>query len=212
MVLNLSTGLVFRCPECGRQEIRQINIFEFSGGGHPQVNCSCGFPIATLGCSDYERYWIQFFCIICEEEHRMFFDKKEFWGKRVKHLNCLNSDFQVGLLGPGNVLEEYLQQLRKDLALLINEMDFDDYFNNPQLILSTLDLLHDIAEEGGIDCPCGKPDLEVEMYPDRIKLSCRHCGASSTISARTEKDLRVLRDRGRIKLKKHSRLLLEPDK
>jgi len=202
MLINTNTALAVRCPMCGKLDTRQLSLFDFSGAKPIQIKCQCGFTKAIIGSKRHKQYWLKVPCLLCETEHVFYYSLPEFFAPKVHNIYCAESDIKFGCLGPAELVEQASQN-NDELRQFIHEIGFDDYFENPQVMLESLNYLHDIAEEDGISCACGNIQIDIDIYADKIKLWCQNCGCSRYIMARNENDLKELKKIGKIEMKKY---------
>ncbi len=211
MVIEYFTTISLRCPVCGRLDIHPISIFDFSGKSGKDIYCECGYRKVKLGNKNFKRFWIQFSCIICEMEHTLYYTPAEFWGLRLLTIHCPDTDLKLGYLGPEILVQGEIQDQQQDLDDMIKDLGFDDYFRDPEVMLGVLDILHDIAETGGLFCQCGNRNIDIDMYPDKIELLCRNCQGITMINARTVSDLEQLKETKRVILIKGKNTALHSD-
>lgn len=209
-VINYLTTISLRCPVCGKLDVHPVGIFDFSGDGCKEIYCECGYKKVKLSTKNFRRYSLQFNCIICELEHTLFFSPEEFWSSQLLTVRCPDTDLKLGYLGPEVLVQNEIRD-QQDLDSMIKDSDFEDYFCDPEVMLGVLDILHDIAEAGGLICQCGNRNIDIDMYPDKIELICRDCHGMTMINARTTADLEKLKERNRIVLTKGKSSALHSD-
>lgn len=189
MVLELSTAFAMRCPVCGRLEVDQINIFQLSGNRKHTIYCECGSEKAIISRKGSSYLVMDYYCIICDYKHSIVIPKEKFWTKN--HLNilgCLETDLSLGYYGPYKLIKEELESQQRDLASLADELGFDDFID-PELMLEVLDYLHDSAANSNLYCECGSHDINIELFSDKVELTCNNCQASLIIPAAYREDL-----------------------
>ncbi|MFW5991590.1 MAG: hypothetical protein ACOCQN_00165 [Halanaerobiaceae bacterium] len=189
MVIEKSTAFAMRCPTCGRLDVEQINIFQLSGDGEVVFRCDCGTTKATIRKRGGSYISVNYYCIICDKPHSIVLPKNIFWSR--KHLNtlhCLDTDLNLGYFGSYRLIREELERQQEELNSMANELGFDE-FADPEVMLEILDYLHDIAATGGLYCECGSHNINIELFSDKLELSCHHCNARLKISAAKRADL-----------------------
>ncbi|MFW6306825.1 MAG: hypothetical protein ACOC1N_05545 [Bacillota bacterium] len=189
MMLELSTAFAMRCPTCGRLDVNQLNIFQLSGGQEVSFYCECGTHKASIIRKGPRYINVRYFCIICDIEHSIVFSSRIFWSR--KHLNslfCLDTDLNLGYFGSYKLINEELDRQQEELNSMADDLGFDD-FVNPEIMLGVLDYLHDIAATGSLFCECGSHIISIELYSDKVELSCQTCNAVSYIQASKQSDL-----------------------
>ncbi len=193
MVIELSTAFAMRCPTCGRLDIHQLNIFQFSGEGTRDIYCGCGTHKANIRKNGSNYISIRYYCIICDTEHNSILPKKIFWSrKQINSLACLDTDLNLGYYGSYRLIKEELDRQQEELNSMANELGFDE-FADPEIMLEVLDYLHDIAADGGLYCECGSHDINIELHSDKLELSCNKCHSIRQILASKKDDLESLK-------------------
>ncbi|MCG8638685.1 MAG: hypothetical protein MI862_03060, partial [Desulfobacterales bacterium] len=186
-------------------------IFDFSGKKEIEIHCMCGYKKIKIGTKNFKRFWVQFNCIICELEHTLFFSARQFWGNNLLTIHCPDTELKLGYLGPECHVQGEIQDQQQELDAMIKDLGFDDYFCDPEIMLGVLDILHDIAEAGGLLCQCGNRNIDIDMYPDKINLICRECKGMTKINAHTNVDLERLKNSTQIILPKGKSSALHSD-
>ena len=200
MLINLSTTIALSCPACGRMEKQKINIFELPASELKDISCSCGTKKASIKRKENSQLEMSYFCMHCNTSHKINISEKKFWySEKLFPLSCKEIGLNPGFFGPPALVEEELQQERKDLELMAAELGFDD-FKNPDIMLQVLDFIHDIAAEDGLKCECGSDTINIELFSDKIQLICDHCGSRLNISAVKKEDLEDLRQLNQVQL------------
>ncbi|MCK8816417.1 hypothetical protein MWH28_03430 [Natroniella sulfidigena] len=200
MLLDFSTTFAWRCPFCGELELNEINIFYFSGTDKLEIKCGCDFTKLVVIKNNSKRYQLKYNCIICESEHRVFYKQSELWSNQVKKIKCVDNGAELGYLGPYTEVKKLADLEEEYLELMMDKLEFEDYFSNPEVMLSVLNILHDIAENSGLTCQCGNDDIEIEMLPGKVKLTCHQCYGAITINAETKDDLLFLKKLRKVKI------------
>lgn len=189
MLLELSTAFAMRCSECGRMELNIIDIFHLSGKQKVSLQCECGTHKAIISRKGSDYISIRYYCIICDSEHNIVLPRKVFWSKR--HLNsivCFESDLNLGYFGSYKLVNEELERQQEELNSMANDLGFDEFIN-PEIMLGILDYLHDIAAKSSLYCECGNHNINIELFSDRLEISCNNCFAVKKIPASTREDL-----------------------
>lgn len=200
MIINLSTTIALSCPACGRLEKETFNIFELPIGELKQLSCSCGAEKAAVKKKKNSQLKINYFCLHCNKAHKITVSAQKFWrSKRLIPLSCQETGLNPGFFGPPDLVEEEIKKEKQDLELMAAELGFDD-FKNPDIMLQALDIIHDIAAEGALNCDCGSDDINIELFSDKIQLICNKCGSHLNIDAVNKIDLKNLKQLNRVQL------------
>ncbi|MBM7622877.1 hypothetical protein [Sporohalobacter salinus] len=199
MVIDYRATLALQCPICGEIESHSFTVFGFSGQDSLEMKCSCGFNKMTITTNKHKQYWLQFACVVCETEHVITYKNNELWSPEVKEISCLENELQLGYLGTEAKVRELIEEEGK-LSSIFSEVGIENYFSSPDIMLSALNSLYDIAESGGLFCQCGNKDIEIDMLPGKIELSCKECDGLITINAETQEDLTFLKNIKKIEM------------
>lgn len=203
MLVTTQSTLALRCADCGRLEVHHLSLFDFAGGRTVRLTCSCGAHKLTIGQKGHQ-VWLRFPCLLCGSTHFLYFPRAAFWAPELKRITCPEAGMDVGFFGLDREPPEPLEpadEVRLDLGRqalseqpggaqeLMEEAGFDDYFDNPQVMYEMLNRLHDLAAGGKLHCPCGNAQVQVEVLPDRIELTCPSCGRWRSLEAESDQDL-----------------------
>jgi hypothetical protein len=121
--------------------------------------------------------------------HVIKIDRKRLGQPGIEKLYCPHKILELGFIGDGEAVEQTIAAHRNEIDRLIQEMESDDFVQNPQVMFEVLNKVHDIAEKGRIYCHCGQNSIEADIHPDCIELKCTHCGGRQVIPATSEEDL-----------------------
>ncbi len=116
------------------------------------------------------------------------------------NLSCQETGMELGCVGPYENIQSYLQTKEEALEILVEEMGGSNYFRDSEIMLEILTHVHALAEEGSLHCPCGEDRVELEIFPDRVELHCRHCSRMAILQSETEEDLSRLKSIAQVEL------------
>lgn len=194
MLIATSTVIALRCSACGKLEEHALSYFDFAGKKTNQVKCSsCETLKLNIGTKDRKRFWLQIPCVLCDAKHMYYFKKHELWNEGAIQIFCSESRVDIGFVGAAKEVSKMVASYEQDLIDLLEEMDQDDFFHNPHIMMEILNQVHDIAEEGYLLCGCGNRQIDVDILPDRLELTCPSCGAVGIIYAETDEDIEFVR-------------------
>jgi len=201
MLISTQRTLALRCPLCGKMEFDPISWFDFSGKDSVQIKCKCGFNKLIINSkNNYRDFYFQIPCLICDEVHIIKFSKTELWGKINLVLRCTTNGQELGYIGSKTAIEKLINQKRDDLDSVINNLGFDDYFTNPQVMYEILNHLHQLADSNQLFCHCGNNQIDIEVFPEKLELHCSFCQSLHIIYAETIEDLRIVKEASKIAL------------
>ncbi|MGM0414097.1 MAG: hypothetical protein ACQEQP_02810 [Bacillota bacterium] len=200
MLIDKNIAMAVRCSKCGLLDIHQLNIFHLSGHKIVPLKCECGHQKISLF-REKDEINLRPYCLVCGKRHDLKVDHKKFWTKStVRSLNCPRTGLNLGYYGPYYILQSKIDRQQKELELLAAGLGFDD-FQDPEIMLSALDLLHDLAAEGNLNCECGSKDIGIDLSEDEIHLDCLRCPGSLNITAVNLADLKFLENSKELVLK-----------
>ena len=190
MVINQVITIAFKCPFCGSVEFNTVSIFDFSGKKEYTVQCSCKDGFVKIAKGKNKRYTVSMPCIACNEVHDYVLDYKTLWLNDIFVLKCPDSKLELCFIGKDDNVRKSVDRYEMQMDILMNEIGYDDYFINNTVMLNTVDKIHDIAEKGNLLCQCGSDDISMEMFYDRVELTCNRCLVQTVIKACTNHDLK----------------------
>jgi len=190
MVINTISTLALYCSRCGKIHMHNISRFNLKNTGRRNLLCSCGQIQATITSSGERQCLLDIPCVLCQTNHVICLDSKRLWHADIDKIYCVQEKFELGFIGERRVITETVNKYKVEFEKLAADMDeYDDYIQNPQVMLETLNKIHDMAEKGGLHCRCGSSAIGAEVLPDGIELECAQCGGQLVIPAQSEQDL-----------------------
>lgn len=203
MLITTVTTLAIRCPECGALEFHNLSRFALSGRAKLQVSCSCGAFLLGVVSRQPGNYWIQVPCGYCETKHIREITGTRLWGKETIFLTCPESGLELGFIGKEGEVKALAESLDTGLETLMDEIGYDEYFNNPEVMHQVMQCVQEIADNGGLYCQCGNNRIEVDVFLDRLELHCTECDSINIVYAETDEDLKVIQEVDTIELAQH---------
>jgi hypothetical protein len=193
LLITTTTALALRCPECGKIKYHSLSLFSFSAKKTLRLTCACGTPLLMISNRDRKVFYFQVECLMCEGKHLQEFFLREIWSGRVLSLMCDETGLEIGFIGPRDQVKKCIANQERSLQEMAEDLGYTDYFANPEIMYEILDCLHKIAEDGKLSCQCGNQQVDVEIFADRIELSCAGCGSFGTIRAETRQDVEAVK-------------------
>ena len=186
--------VAFRCPQCGKIEFRKSSLFEFSGRKSLRISCpGCNHEALVIHTKDYKNFMMTIHCVICNIPHIYYFTRREIRSKEAPVILCCSDyDLELCFIGEKGIVESTVDKYERDLEAFIDELGYDDYFVNSEIMMECLDRLHDLAEMKGISCDCGEEDFGVTLLSDCIELRCQYCKNIHIIPAENRRDVEEL--------------------
>lgn len=189
MIVATEFAVAMRCPSCGKLDFHTVSRFAFAGKSNYKINCNCGSPKLIIGTKNRNQFWFQIPCVLCETNHLIYYKSKQLWSDEVTFFYCNETNVELGFFGPETKVRSVSENYEHNLESLVEELGYDDYFYNPEIMFEVLNCLHDIAEDGFLYCECGSMQIEIDIFPDRIELQCKDCKTISVVYAENEDDL-----------------------
>lgn len=200
MLISTVSTVALYCSRCGKIEMHDMSRFALKGAVGRELCCACGQRQATVSGVGHGQYLLDVPCVLCETNHIVCVDVKDFRPGRVSKVYCPAANLELGFSGDRQAIEQAVADQQREFDSIVREMAFEDNVANPQLMFEILNRVHDIAEHGGVYCRCGGKVIEADVQPDYIELVCVHCEGRMIIAARTEADLAALNNCATIEL------------
>jgi hypothetical protein len=156
------------------------------------LKCTCGAKLLSLGTRDRKNFWLRVGCVVCETEHIIKCKRQEIWSHEGWELNCKETEFAIGFIGPKEKVKDYLIRQENSLEEMAYNSGLIDYFNDPEVMYQILARIYGLIQNKKLSCQCGNYEIQVNVFTNRIELYCDCCRASGTIMAQMRYDLEVL--------------------
>lgn len=202
MVIYGDRTLLTRCHVCGRLRQYHFNIFDISREKENEFNCKCGEENINLRLDGKNRVLIKVSCFTCQQKHIYRCSLKEFLIK--ENIFLCHGDTKICYIGSDKGAANIIKNNQMDFGYILEEAGFDDYFNDFKIFAACLNRVEYLNDEGKITCECGNDDIIVDIFPDRLELRCLECGSIKIVYAENENDLKVLLNKDKIFMRKHS--------
>ena len=201
MLIDTARIVAIRCPQCGRLEVNQINLFELGNSLPPLVDCQCGYNLAKI-IRRGRLYRLEIGCIVCEISHEFLLDVGRMLRGDAVVLYCPESNLDLALIGHAPKVDELVAQENDILANVLDSNLVESEFNNADIMRTVLGRLQSWVDEGRLYCACGNLHMEVELFPEKVEVICPRCGGTLVIYAEREEDLLALNGLEQVVLKR----------
>ncbi|HEY8347481.1 MAG TPA: hypothetical protein VIL07_09460 [Symbiobacteriaceae bacterium] len=191
MLISTQIAFAMRCPKCGRMEMTTLSRFVVRPGSSLKLRCSCGADKFVVSHRD-QQIRLRIPCFLCEGLHHYHYSPREFWHAPLTGITCPETDLQLGVLGPVPQVDAYLRAGGTELDRLLEDEAFGEYFERPDVMYRVLSWVNRQVAEGNLTCACGNQQITVDVYSDRLDLTCPVCGRRRPIRAARDEDLAVL--------------------
>lgn len=198
VIVDAGWSAALYCQRCGKLHIHDVAYFSGKSDEVP-LKCSCGHHQATLVRSASNYFKLEIPCVVCSFAHEAMYKSKQLLKMKVEKIYCAKDHFELGYVGKRQSIEEILafdQHAFESLDAANNE----DQIEKQRILLDVLNRIHDIAERGGIQCPCGAKEIAADILGSSVILECCHCGGYSILPAKSERDLGRLNETDQIHL------------
>ena len=196
MVLNSKqTTVAYRCSHCGAGVMSLVDPFSLSAD-MIKLKCDCGKSEMSVVYSNDGKVRLTVPCLFCPSPHSFVINSSVFFGKELFVLPCPYSDINIAMTGEINNVKAELARTELELLDILEKSGLDSFeairgessseeiFTDPQIFDIIMFVINDLDAEGKIYCKCkdeGEGDFEVEVLDERIKVSCKKCGATRII-------------------------------
>ncbi len=209
MLISTLTTCALRCPHCGKLQYYGISRFSFNQNNSLAYKCECGAVLINIEKKGRDHFCLQVACMMCETMHKFYYKSKQIWNGNLWVIVCPASGVELGYLGDRKSVVDCVRKEREHILQLADSLGCDKFFLNSGIMGQVLSVLQEKLEEGRLFCGCGEKQLEMEIFPDRIELTCPSCGAVGIIFAETVKDLQRVREMDEVRLEMGSYLYLD---
>ncbi|HEX3030212.1 MAG TPA: hypothetical protein VHT34_13130 [Clostridia bacterium] len=190
MLIETNMTIAYKCPACGTFEFFSTSLFNVSCKKKLYLPCRCNKSGISINGTRSGECKISVPCICCGSCHDWVLTKRELLQKGINVLYCPEIGMQICFIGNDVDVRNKIDNLEKELDDLISMLGYDNYFKNTQVMIESLNKVHDIAEQGNLICECGNSDVELILFSDMIQLKCKKCPGSKMVPAGTNGDLK----------------------
>lgn len=198
MLVNTNTMLSYKCPVCGSSEILQMSIFELSQKDISFITCRCKKSGIRIRKKSFSKFEINVPCFACGDSHNYPLLRRSLFANDTRMFVCPKTSTCLCVMGSELYVRKQLNTIESQLDEIIDSLGYEHEFYNARVMLDSLNLIHDIAEKGGLFCECGSRNIELTLHTEKIVLKCSKCRGRYTISAISDDDYQNLTRRKNI--------------
>lgn len=196
MLIRHERYVGFRCPECGRTNIKKLSIFDFSGNKSVTLGCHCNASYVSIS-EGRSHYRISAPCPACLELHSFSVKKAAFWGKKILSFHCPLTMLGAFCIGEYDEVVRMLHVFAQKMTAFFESYHMESgekeiKYVNEDVMFESVEYVYTLALSGKIHCICGENDMHFDLAPDRIIISCQRCGRQAIIPADSEESLFIL--------------------
>lgn len=187
MITDLTTSMLYICPECSTSSLRSLSAFEIKKNDCLSLSCmnkkcQCN-NVVILPSKD--KYKISIDCPVCGYEHSFSLSKKTIWNKNFMILNCPQSGFGILFIGKDieHLKKEHNAQAEIIAGIVANN---DELYDQLDLLFEIVELINSYANKNKIHCQCPNGNIAININTDSVTLTCKSCGRSATFEAKIE--------------------------
>lgn len=201
MLIDADVTIAYKCSSCGSFKFFNISLFKLLNKNEYSFTCECNrSQIHVIAKWDGSCKLI-IPCIGCGSRHEFSLKRKNLVRDKIFNFTCPLTGIIQCFIGKDGMVRKRVDELEKELDRLIDTFGYESYFKNTQVMLDSLNKIHDIAESGNLFCECGNNDIELLLLSDRIHLRCKSCFSTRTINATSNEDLKEIFAENQILLK-----------
>lgn len=189
MIIDSSIFIAVRCGACSKLETHEISIFQLEKGEYYQVDCLCESYSFYIKTYDFKNIFFKIPCSCCDGEHVFNYRLKDIMGENIYFGACETTREVVLCVGNKTHIEEKVERMNQEIDHIMEELGYETYFHNADIMIEGLNRIHNIAEQHNLYCDCGSSEIDMNLFPDRIELRCLKCSSLNVIYAETREDL-----------------------
>lgn len=115
---------------------------------------------------------------------------------------------EIGFVGKDESVRDALDHHEDLLKSILEEMGIPELCKNIEVVIESINYIHDLAELGKIHCECGNNNVEMDVLTNVLKLRCTFCGNEISLFTRNNEDLKCIQAQTMIYLQKGRTILL----
>lgn len=187
MITDLTTSMLYLCPECSTSSLRKLSAFEIKKKDGLTLFCSnkeCRYNDVIIFQAK-DKYKINIDCPICGDEHSFTLSQKTLWNKDFFILNCPQSGFGILFIGKDakRLTAEYSAQAEVIAGIIASN---DELYDELDILFEIIELINSYAQNNAIHCVCDKENIAININADSVVLTCKNCGKTVTFNAKPE--------------------------
>lgn len=190
MLIDMDVIIAYKCFCCGMFDFSNINLFKFHKHKNIMPKCRCEGTKLEIVEVAKNNYKFTVPCIACGAKHSFIITREDLTSKDIMVYTCPVTNIKQCFIGRDAAVREHVDNFEKELDVIIDDLGYDNYFANTQVMIETLNKIHDIAEQGDLRCQCGCNDISVSLLRKGIYLRCPQCSGNKFIPAASNNDLK----------------------
>ena len=201
MLLDAERSLVLYCPACGTVHAHQLSLFTIKKNAPMTLPCSCGFNQGHIEQRE-DAYRIGIF-LPSGERVQLRLRRREIRSADIIVLRHPQTRQELGFFGRPKTVNATAGSWPGMVSL------DEEHYVRPEIMNRVLEILRQLAEDLQITCRCPKPAVGLDVYSDKVELTCSHCGSAVLIGAASPRDLERVEQLEQITMEPSSYTFLE---
>ena len=190
-VYNKTTVIASRCPECGAIIAERINFYSLAE--QKIIKCKiCGKSHMEVTPSADRKVRLTVPCLVCPHPHPFTLASHTFFDEDLFLLQCSYSGLDICFIGKEEKVDEALRLSAKQLKEIFEANQKEEQSKNfldADIMQDVMYAVEELAITNRIRCRCGEPNLAIVVQYDKVRISCKDCGASATLYATEKADV-----------------------
>lgn len=183
-----------RCPNCGKMDFYFISRFSISTRKSFKQKCNCGANLLAIGTKNHKTYSLQLQCLMCESNHISYYKQDKLWYPDIFHVLCPETGVEICFLGNKEKVMDSVKKQEKSIGEMAEDIGYNDFFYSPFVMGQILEKVDFLSKRGRLGCNCGSIHLDIDVYEDRIELSCPNCNAVADLTAVDEDSVAIINE------------------
>jgi len=190
MLIDTSITIAYKCTSCGSFEFFNVSLFTLIYKRDYGMKCHCRKSCITIEREGENSFYISIPCIGCGNKHTYLLTRRSMFLGEPVVFSCPETAMQICFAGRDEAVRRKVDSLEEEFDELMDAYGYESYFRNTQVMIDTLNRIHDIALSGNLYCECCDAGIELVLQSDCVLLRCSRCGGSKAIPAAKNSDLK----------------------
>ncbi len=190
VIISTDFTIAYKCIACGTFEFISVNLFRLLRQKNIKEHCRCGQAQAEIRHLE-DRISILVPCIACGTNHEYIVSINELSQKKIINFICEYTGVEHCFVGNDYSVRECVDSLEREMDSMMDTLGYESYFANSQVMLETINRIHDLAESKRLICQCGCKEVTINLYYKGVFLRCSRCPSYKFIAAASNMDLKI---------------------
>ncbi len=190
MIISTDFTVAYKCIACGAFDFISINLFGLLKQKYIKECCRCGQAHAEFKYFD-DKISVSVPCIACGTTHEYIINIQEIRRKKIIKFVCKNTGVEHCFVGNDYVVRQCVDSLEREMDSMMDTLGYESFFANSQVMLETINRIHDLAERRRLICQCGCREVGIHLHYKGVFLKCSKCFCYKYIPAASNLDLKI---------------------